>query len=54
MEPSARTMIRPRSNRLLMAFAAAWVLLSLAIGGAVQPDVADAGQQRSAASIAQP
>ncbi len=35
MKPTARTAAHSRPNRLLIALAAAWMILSLAIGGAV-------------------
>lgn len=38
MMPNARSAARSRPNRLLIALAAAWMILSLAIGGAVQAD----------------
>jgi hypothetical protein len=38
MQPTARAAVRSRPNRVLVALAAAWMILSLAIGGAVQAD----------------
>lgn len=38
MQPTPRTATQSRPNRLLVALAAAWMILSLAIGGAVQAD----------------
>ena len=38
MQPEARTATRRRSNRVLVVLAAAWMILSLAIGGAVQAE----------------
>jgi hypothetical protein len=38
MQPIARVAPRGRPNRVLIALAAAWMILSLAIGGAVQAD----------------
>ena len=38
MEPNVRAVTRKRPNRVLIALAAAWMILSLAIGGAVQAD----------------
>jgi hypothetical protein len=35
MKPSTRVAANPRPNRVLVALAAAWMILSLAIGGAV-------------------
>ena len=50
MMPKARSAARSRPNRLLIALAAAWMILSLAIGGAVQ---ADAGSEiRTAPAVA--
>jgi hypothetical protein len=54
MEPPARVTVRPRSNRLLVALAAVWIMLSLAVGGALQRDAAGAGQQQAATRAAQP
>ncbi|MGI8998956.1 MAG: hypothetical protein ACR2GO_04550 [Candidatus Limnocylindria bacterium] len=41
-----------RSHKLLMAVAAAWMILSLAIGGAVQADAASANA-RPAQAVAE-
>ena len=38
MKPNVRAATRTRSNRVLVALAAAWMILSLAIGGAVHAD----------------
>ncbi|MEO6578254.1 MAG: hypothetical protein ABIO99_05070 [Candidatus Limnocylindria bacterium] len=38
MQPTARTIARRRPNRVLVALAAAWMILSFAIGAAVKPD----------------
>jgi hypothetical protein len=38
MQPQARVATRSRPNRVLVALAAAWMILSLAIGGAVHAD----------------
>lgn len=38
MKPNARAIPRGRPNRILVALAAAWMVLSLAIGGAVNAD----------------
>lgn len=38
MQPTARAAVRSRPNRVFVALAAAWMILSLAIGGAVQAD----------------
>ena len=38
MKPNIRAAARSRPNRVLIALAAAWMILSLAIGGAVQAD----------------
>jgi len=38
MKPNVRAATRSRPNRLLIALAAAWMILSLAIGGAVHAD----------------
>ena len=46
MKPTMRVATRRRPNRVLIALAAAWMILSLAIGGAVQ---ADASAQRQPA-----
>jgi hypothetical protein len=54
MESPARVAIRPRSNRLLVALAAVWIMLSLAVGGALQRDAAEAGQQQAVTRTAQP
>jgi hypothetical protein len=54
MESPARVTIRPRSNRLLVALAAVWIMLSLAVGGALQRDAAEAGQQQAVTRTAQP
>ncbi len=44
MQPTTRTAAVSRPNRLLVALAAAWMILSLAIGGAVNAESnADAG-----------
>jgi len=42
MQPNARAATRTGPSRVLIALAAAWMILSLAIGGAVR---ADAGAQ---------
>ncbi len=45
MKPIAATASKSRPNRLLVALAAAWMILSLAIGGAVSGESsAGAGQ----------
>lgn len=41
MEPGARPRTPQRTNRLLLALAAAWMAISLAIGGAAVGDPAD-------------
>ncbi len=38
MQPKALTSVEHRPNRVLVALAAAWMILSLAIGGAVHAD----------------
>jgi hypothetical protein len=38
MMPNVRSATTSRPNRVLIALAAAWMILSLAIGGAVQGD----------------
>ena len=38
MKPNVRAATRTRPNRVLVALAAAWMILSLAIGGAVHAD----------------
>ena len=38
MKPNVRAAARTRPNRVLIALAAAWMILSLAIGGAVNAD----------------
>lgn len=38
MKPNVRAATRTRQSRLLIALAAAWMILSLAIGGAVHAD----------------
>ncbi|HEX7197191.1 MAG TPA: hypothetical protein VF364_10230 [Candidatus Limnocylindria bacterium] len=38
MKPTTRVATHTRPNRLLIALAAAWMILSLAIGGAVHAD----------------
>ncbi len=44
MQPTTRTPAVSRPNRLLVALAAAWMILSLAIGGAVSAEsTANAG-----------
>jgi hypothetical protein len=47
MKPNVRAATRSRSNRVLIALAAAWMILSLAIGGAVH---ADAGARANPAA----
>jgi hypothetical protein len=48
MKPNVRAATRSRPNRVLIALAAAWMILSLAIGGAVHAD-ASARANRDAA-----
>lgn len=43
MKPNMRAAARTRPNRVLIALAAAWMILSLAIGGAVHADGSAAG-----------
>jgi hypothetical protein len=50
MKPNVRAAARNRPNRVLIALAAAWLILSLAIGGAVHAE-AD-GQADGAAAVA--
>jgi hypothetical protein len=38
MQPTARAAVRGRQNRVLVALAAAWMILSLAIGAEMQAD----------------
>jgi hypothetical protein len=38
MKPTSIAVTRSRPNRILVALAAAWMILSLAIGGAVTAD----------------
>ncbi len=38
MQPNTRAATASRPNRVLIALAAAWIILSLAIGGAVHAD----------------
>jgi len=38
MKPNVRAATRSRPSRVLIALAAAWMILSLAIGGAVNAD----------------
>jgi hypothetical protein len=38
MKPNVRAAARYRPNRVLIALAAAWMILSLAIGGAINAD----------------
>ena len=38
MKPNVRAAARTRPNRVLIALAAAWMILSLAIGGAANAD----------------
>jgi len=38
MKPNVRAATRSRPSRVLIALAAAWMILSLAIGGAVHAD----------------
>ncbi|MDQ3691420.1 MAG: hypothetical protein M3406_15605 [Chloroflexota bacterium] len=38
MQPETRAVTASRPNRVLIALAAAWMILSLAIGGAVNAD----------------
>lgn len=38
MQPNTRAATGSRPNRVLIALAAAWMILSLAIGGAVQAE----------------
>jgi len=42
MRPNARAAAKSRPSRLLVALAATWMILSLAIGGAVNADSAQA------------
>ena len=49
MKRNVRAVTRTRQNRLLIALAAAWMILSLAIGGAVH---ADANAQADSAAPA--
>ena len=54
MKPNLRAAARTRPNRLLIALAAAWMMLSLAIGGAVHADASsDAGSAPAVASSTQ-
>ena len=57
MKPTTRTATASRPNRVLIALAAAWLILSLAIGGAVSAQPArEAGgpSQVAADEAAQP
>jgi hypothetical protein len=54
MKSPARVTVPPRSIRLLVALAAAWIMLSLAVGSAIQRDVAEAAQQQAVTRTAQP
>ena len=54
MKPNVRAATRNRPSRLLIALAAAWMILSLAIGGAVQADAsADAAPAPAVADSTQ-
>jgi hypothetical protein len=54
MKPNLRAAARTRPNRLLIALAAAWMILSLAVGGAVKADArADAAPAPAVASSTQ-
>jgi hypothetical protein len=54
MKPDLRAAARTRPNRLLIALAAAWMMLSLAIGGAVNADAsANSGPAPAVASSTQ-
>ena len=54
MKPNVRAAARTRPNRLLIALAAAWMILSLAIGGAVHADAsADAAPAPAVAESTQ-
>ncbi len=50
MKPNVRAAARNRPNRVLIALAAAWLILSLAIGGAVHADAG--GQADGPAAVA--
>ena len=51
-QPMAATATRP--NRILVALAAAWIVLSLAIGGAVSADDGASQHARTSIGAAQP
>ena len=54
MKPNVRAATRTRSNRVLVALAAAWMILSLAIGGAVNADArSDAAPNQAVAGSTQ-
>ena len=54
MKPNVRAAARARSNRVLIALAAAWMILSLAIGAAVHADAsADAAPAQAVAGTPQ-
>ncbi len=54
MKPNLRAATRTRPSRLLIALAAAWMILSLAIGGAVHADAnADAAPAPAVAGATQ-
>jgi hypothetical protein len=47
MKAPARVTARRRPKWLLAALAAAWIMLSLAVGSAIQRDVTDAAESQS-------
>lgn len=53
MKPNVRAAARTRSNRVLIALAAAWMILSLAIGGAVHADASAAAPAQAVAATTQ-
>ena len=54
MKPNIRAATRTRPSRVLVALAAAWMILSLAIGGAVNADArADAPSTQAVADSTQ-
>jgi hypothetical protein len=49
MKPTTRVAANTRPNRVLVALAAAWMILSLAIGGAVQAETSARAEPASPA-----
>jgi hypothetical protein len=54
MQPSTRVATEDHPNRVLIALAAAWMILSIAIGGAVQADTSAQAQPAPAVAEGAP